>query len=169
MTIQSLVYPVQPDSALRFARESGLKEGDRVLVQLNVGVTVSAVQIEREGEAVLAQEATLHFCSSGWKILRPLPTLQSGAEMPNAVNIVGSLPVAAMPRACFIDGLFEVVMLNDRLQITPPRTLRVAAIPDKLHEEAPWAYPDGREIVRLYGGVRSSQGWLNREAKVVQN
>lgn len=163
--MQARITPAQPDSALHYARKSGIANGGRVLANISVGVTVSPAII-REGALVTVQEATLHFCSSGWTVLRQLPTLQSAPQMPEVLNITcngDAIPVSSLPQACFIDAEFEVMMLHHRLHLTPRRIIRAAAIPPRLHDDAPWAFPRGRQHVFEYMGARSFEDWLQKD------
>ena len=162
-----LVHPAQPDSALSYARSSGLKEGDRVLVNLTVGATVSPPA--KAGELVTtARVVTLHFCSSGWKILDRLCPSVPVTEGDPLVNVVGGLP-QGLPPMSFIDGEFDVTLKDGRLHLIAPPIIRAAAIPVELHERAPWAHAAGRREVFEFDGRRSFADWIGERAEVVRN
>lgn len=156
---------VQPVSALDLAIASGLKDGKTALVQLNTGATVNT---EQPPGTLIAKAplVTLHFCSSGWKILEYLPD-QEIPEQQVPLLVRGELPNGIPPYA-FIEGEFTATLREGRLTLVAPRLIRVAAIPKFGILQSAWSHPSGRRAVVAFTGCDSFDEWLDENCSVLR-
>ncbi len=156
----------QDGKAIAFAERAGLKEGERALLRMNTGATISTP--ERAGELVTARSnvVTLHFCSSGWKYLERLPML----DMPESafqVNIIGELP-EGIPTYAFIEGEFVGTLRGGRLYLETPKLIRAATIPREVVWEEPWGHDWGRRTVPAFEQKRDFDEWFDAKCAVLR-